>query len=102
MNQIDVNHVSKYFKIKQSSGVNFLKRTSTILKALDDVSFSVGSGEMVGIIGVNGSGKTTLLRIIAGIYHPTQGTIKVRGKMAPLLIQLISGIFTLLIRTRRS
>ena len=85
MNRIDINHVSKYFKVKQINGKNFLDRVTTTLKALDDISFSVGSGEMVGIIGVNGSGKTTLLRTIAGIYHPTKGTINVKGKIAPLL-----------------
>ena len=53
--------------------------------ALDNISFSVSEGEMLGIIGTNGSGKTTLLRTIAGIYQPNEGRITINGKMAPLL-----------------
>jgi ABC-2 type transport system ATP-binding protein/lipopolysaccharide transport system ATP-binding protein len=53
--------------------------------ALHDISFSVGAGEMFGLIGANGAGKSTLLRIVAGIFQPTAGTIRVRGRVAPLL-----------------
>jgi branched-chain amino acid transport system ATP-binding protein len=50
------------------------------LTALQDVSFSVGSGEITGIIGPNGAGKTTLFNIVSGIYSPTNGTIYYEGK----------------------
>jgi ABC-type polysaccharide/polyol phosphate transport system ATPase subunit len=53
--------------------------------ALEDVSLSVRGGEYVGILGHNGSGKSTLLRIIAGIYPPTRGSVRVCGSVAPVL-----------------
>ncbi len=55
------------------------------VKVLNDVSFSVKKGESIGLIGHNGAGKSTLLKLIAEIYKPTKGTVKVRGKVAPLL-----------------
>jgi len=53
--------------------------------ALKDVSFNVQKGETVGIIGSNGAGKSTLLKIISRITDPTEGHVKVRGRMASLL-----------------
>lgn len=54
-------------------------------EAVNDISFSVQAGEMVGIIGRNGSGKSTLLKIVAGIYRPTSGKLQVNGSIAPLI-----------------
>ena len=53
--------------------------------ALDGITFDVKKGETVGIIGTNGSGKSTLLKIITGVLSPTDGTIKVAGKISALL-----------------
>ena len=53
--------------------------------ALDDVSFSVNSGEKLGFLGTNGSGKSTLLRLISGIFPPDRGTIAVRGSVGALI-----------------
>jgi ABC-type polysaccharide/polyol phosphate transport system ATPase subunit len=53
--------------------------------ALHDISFSVNSGEFLGIVGKNGSGKSTLLKILAGIYKPNAGKVEVNGKIAPFL-----------------
>lgn len=50
------------------------------LKALDDVSFTLNSGEIVGLLGENGAGKSTLMNILAGVYEPTQGDIIINGR----------------------
>ncbi len=89
---VDVSHVSKVFK-KHSEPTKTLKerlltsrRNSTSLfNALDDVSFQVGSGETIGLLGHNGSGKSTLLKCIAGTIRPSQGRIAVRGRLAAML-----------------
>jgi lipopolysaccharide transport system ATP-binding protein len=60
------------------------KRTE-VLTALNDVSFRVGYGEIVGIIGSNGAGKSTLLKILSRITYPTSGRIRVDGRVASLL-----------------
>ena len=54
-------------------------------KILDDISIEFNEGDKVAIIGHNGSGKTTLLRVIANIYEPTSGEIKVDGDIMPCL-----------------
>jgi lipopolysaccharide transport system ATP-binding protein len=53
--------------------------------ALDDVSFQIESGEVVGVIGRNGAGKTTLLRILSRITEPTRGYAELRGRLGSLL-----------------
>ena len=53
--------------------------------ALRDVSFSVGEGEAVGLVGANGGGKSTLLKLIAGVLIPDEGTVRVDGGVAPLI-----------------
>ena len=53
--------------------------------ALSDVSFSVGRGEVLGIVGSNGAGKSTLLKVIAGILTPTSGELSVKGRVVPML-----------------
>jgi ABC-type polysaccharide/polyol phosphate transport system ATPase subunit len=54
-------------------------------QALTGVTFKVDPGEFFGIIGANGSGKSTLLKIIAGIYHPNHGRVRVDGLLSPFI-----------------
>jgi len=56
----------------------------SVVQALDGVTLSFRHGDRVGLIGHNGAGKTTLLRLLAGIYEPTGGTVRVDGHVAPL------------------
>src|ERR1700682_1372762 len=53
--------------------------SSGAFTAVDDLSFEVGSGEIVGLIGPNGAGKTTTLRSLAGILRPTSGRVRIDG-----------------------
>jgi ABC-type polysaccharide/polyol phosphate transport system ATPase subunit len=55
-----------------------------IVSALNDVILDIRAGDRVAIIGANGAGKTTLLRVLAGIYHPTSGSVDVLGRCLPL------------------
>ena len=53
--------------------------------ALKDISFSVGAGDRLGILGLNGAGKSTLLKVVAGVFKPTNGTVERQGVIAPLI-----------------
>jgi lipopolysaccharide transport system ATP-binding protein len=61
------------------------RQSRVVVQALRDVSFSLGSGDRLGLIGGNGAGKTTLLRTIAGIYEPVMGRVRVQGSLNALL-----------------
>ena len=88
---IELNNVVKIFHINKPVGIFKILKMKTYSKqyqtlaVLDGVSFTVQKGEVLGIIGSNGSGKTTLLRIIAGVYKPNQGSLKINGRLSPLL-----------------
>lgn len=57
---------------------------SHVITALNEVSLDIRAGDRLAIIGANGAGKTTLLRVLAGIYHPTAGSIDVLGRCLSL------------------
>jgi ABC-type polysaccharide/polyol phosphate transport system ATPase subunit len=94
---IEINHVSKEYRlgtlpslkdsahnvVRRLRGQPAIKRTP--FKALDDMAFTIDEGEVVGIIGNNGAGKSTLLKLLANVTTPTNGSIAVRGKVAPLI-----------------
>lgn len=89
---IEVCHLSKIYEIfpsplKRLVHLAGYERARPIQKvaALDNISFSVHPGEVVGIIGRNGSGKSTLLQCICQTIVPTSGTIRTRGQIAALL-----------------
>ena len=89
---VELDGVSKHFRIKEGATLKeffpaFLGRRawSAPFAALSDVSFSVRQGEAVGIIGRNGNGKSTILKLIAGVTAPSQGEVRVRGRVCPLI-----------------
>ncbi|MCX6731277.1 MAG: ABC transporter ATP-binding protein [Candidatus Roizmanbacteria bacterium] len=85
MATLSVSHLSKHFRIyKKEAGLagsirSFFKRTYETSKAVDDISFSIEQGELVGFIGPNGAGKTTTLKCLSGLIYPTSGEINVLG-----------------------
>ena len=89
---IQIHNLSKMYKLydkpsdrlKESLGLSKKKRYREHY-ALHDVSFDIEEGECVGIIGTNGSGKSTILKIITGILSPTEGEVKVDGRISALL-----------------
>ncbi|MBO1328138.1 ABC transporter ATP-binding protein [Acetobacter suratthaniensis] len=70
---------------KVSSRFSVDQKSRPVVQALRDISFSLKSGDRLGLIGSNGSGKTTLLRALSGIYQPTAGTLSMEGKLISLL-----------------
>lgn len=63
----------------------YRNRAPRLFTAVNDVTFSLERGDMMGIIGSNGAGKSTLLKVISGIMTPTKGTMEVNGSVAALL-----------------
>jgi lipopolysaccharide transport system ATP-binding protein len=97
---ISVRHVSKVFNLGLSGRtasfssivrermrhpVRGWRAARERLRALDDVSFDVAPGEVVGVIGKNGAGKSTLLKILSRITPPSEGTIDIAGSVGSLL-----------------
>lgn len=83
--QIQVKNLSKVFRsrVKESGSVAFVR--SLLFpkfkekKAVKDVSFEIGKGELIGFIGANGAGKTTTLKMLSGLLYPSQGQVRVMG-----------------------
>lgn len=73
---IEVKNLKKYFKIKKG----FFSGKKEVLKAVDDVSFSVKKGEILGVVGESGSGKTTLARLILRLIKPTSSTVYIKNQ----------------------
>ena len=82
---IEVQGVKKYYKIaKRDKGFvqtmkGLVNRKYEIKKAVDDISFTIQKGEIVGFIGPNGAGKSTTIKMLSGILYPDEGNIKING-----------------------
>ena len=89
---VEIKDLKKNFLLS-TSGANSIKtailwwrrRARKHLEVLKGVSFDVKRGECVAVVGRNGAGKSTLLALLARVYKPTSGTIRVEGRIAPLL-----------------
>ena len=85
MSFIEVKQISKTFRVaKKKSGlkaslISFFKREYKDVKAVDEISFSIEKGEIVGYIGPNGAGKSTTIKILSGILVPDKGECRVQG-----------------------
>jgi lipopolysaccharide transport system ATP-binding protein len=87
---IKVEGISKKFKLYRSPAdrlkeILFRKQYHKDFVALDNISFEIGAGQTLGIIGQNGAGKSTLLKILSGIVIPDSGSIQIDGKVTGLL-----------------
>jgi oligopeptide transport system ATP-binding protein len=74
---LEVDHLVKHFPIK--SGI-LVSRQVGAVQAVDDVSFTVGEGETLGLVGESGCGKSTLARTILQLIRPTSGSVRFRGQ----------------------
>jgi len=82
---IEVKHLKKYYQVhKKEPGLgasikSLFKRKYEDVKAVDNISFEIEEGELVGFIGPNGAGKTTTLKCLSGLLYPTSGGVSVLG-----------------------
>lgn len=83
MEIIKVENLQKTFKVKEKISFwnDLIKPKYNKIKAVNDISFSVNKGELLGFIGPNGAGKTTTIKMLSGILWPTSGVINVDGKV---------------------
>ena len=82
---IHVGKLSKHYRVHEKEAgfrgsLNaFFKRDFKTVKAVDEVSFDIAPGEIVGFLGANGAGKTTTLKMLSGLLHPSAGEVRVAG-----------------------
>lgn len=97
---IDVKNVTMKFDMGIEKGFSFKqlfinmldpklrkkqKNKKSYFLALDNVSFHVEKGEVIGLIGSNGAGKSTLLKVVSGVMKPTKGKVETHGSIAPMI-----------------
>jgi ABC-2 type transport system ATP-binding protein len=97
---IDVEHLSKIYPVAiKQPGIkgtlaHFFRRNYRQIKAVQDISFQIEAGEIVGFLGPNGAGKTTTLKMLAGLIHPSSGRVDVSGyypfRRQPAFLEKIS------------
>ena len=79
MHYITVEGLNKSFVVRKKREKGRLLREKTVVRALQDVSFSIDQGELIGAIGPNGAGKSTTVKILSGILTPDDGQVQVGG-----------------------
>ncbi len=83
---IVVDHLYKYYRAhKRAPGLlgalrSLVHRQYHVVHAVEDISFTIGPGELVGFLGPNGAGKTTTLKVLSGLLYPTAGRVSVLGR----------------------
>ena len=80
--------IEKNYSIKEAFISIFDKKRrpkKTDFWALNDVSFEIKQGEVIGLIGSNGAGKSTLLKVVSGVMKPTKGKVTVNGQVSPMI-----------------
>ena len=83
---IECSGISKHFRVaRREAGFRnackaFFRRETTVVPALDNISFSIADGEMVGYIGPNGAGKSTTIKIMCGVLTPDSGSCIINGR----------------------
>ena len=87
---IKFEHVTKEYKLYKSdkrrfAGIFFKSVPYKLVRANDDISFTIKKGESVMVLGRNGAGKSTMLKMITGVVFPTMGEITVNGRVSALL-----------------
>ncbi len=90
--RVVIDDVHKAFKLRHTHSIKETalaalrrKPLTTNFHALDGVSFKIGEGESVALLGFNGSGKSTMLKLISGVLEPDTGTVLTRGRVAGLI-----------------
>ena len=87
MSIIVAENLSKFYPVSvKEPGIkgtisHFFRRKYRLIKAVENVSFEINQGEIVGFLGPNGAGKTTTLKMLTGLIHPSSGTVRVAGEV---------------------
>ena len=97
---IEVEHLTKSYKIKKRSirdnSIKYLvAKKYSFATAVNDISFTIQTGDIVGFIGANGAGKSTTIKMLTGILTPDKGTISVNGLNFNENIEIFSDILNL-------
>lgn len=99
MSSIEVNHIHLNYPLVGMGSRSFKSRILSVttgglissndvvpvVNALRDISFSLHEGDRLGLVGHNGAGKSTLLKVLAGIYQPTTGSVRTKGRIVSTL-----------------